>query len=260
MPRIPRLRRDGPEEPSPEAQTQADAPDGAPHDQATTAFAAGEAPTTQLPAVSAGDPLAAPAAPPADGAQAPGPGAAVDGVPTAGGTDAPTPLAEHPPAPASPGFAERTRMRRRLRYLRRLRELAFRDLGGLVFDLHRFGRQRDELVTGKLDALAAIDAELRTLESALHDRRTLHELREPGIAACPRCATLHGSDANFCPGCGTPLRGTVLRSAGAVSIAPADEPVAQQPPTPAPESPPPGDAAPVTEERRDDAPPAPPAP
>ena len=248
MPRIPRLRRDGPAEPSPEAQTQADAPDGAPHDQATTAFAAGEAPTTQLPAVSgavtSGDPLAAPA--------------------SADGTDAPAPPAEDPPAAASPGFAERTRMRRRLRYLRRLRELAFRDLGGLVFDLHRFGRQRDELVTGKLDALAAIDAELRTLESALHDRRTLHELREPGIAACPRCATLHGSDANFCPGCGTPLRGTVLRSAGALSIGPADEPAASQPaastPMPAPESPPPGDAAPASVERRDDAPPAPPAP
>ena len=245
MPRIPRLRRDVPNEPSPEPQTQADAPDGAPHDQATTAFAPGEAPTTQLPAlggaVTSGDPLAgsAPAAPP-------GPGAPADGVPTAGGTDAPTPLAEHPPAAPSPGFAERTRMRRRLRYLRRLRELAFRDLGGLVFDLHRFGRQRDELVTGKLDALAAIDAELRTLEAALNDRRTLHELREPGIAACPRCATLHGSDANFCPGCGTPLRGTVLRSAGAVSIAPADDAAGQQ------QQQPPAPAA--------DAPPAPPAP
>lgn len=259
MPRIPRLRSDEPQKPSPEAQTQAGAPDGAPHDHATTAFAPGEAPTTQLPtvggAVTAGDPLAAPASPPADGAQAPGPGAPADGVPAAGGTDAPTPLAEHPPAAPSPGFAERTRMRRRLRYLRRLRELAFRDLGGLVFDLHRFERQRDELVTGKLDALAAIDTELRTLEGALNDRRTLHELREPGIAACPRCATLHGSDANFCPGCGTPLRGTVLRSAGAVSVAPADEPPPQQPP--GPESPPPADTAPAAEERRGDAPPAP---
>ena len=222
MPRIPRLRGDEPEQPSPEAQTRAEAPEGAPQDQPTTSFAAGDAPTTQLPtlsgAVTAGDPLAAP-----------GPGAPTDGVATGGGTDAPEPLAEHPPAPSAPGFAERTRMRRRLRYLRRLRELAFRDLGGLVFDLHRFGRRRDELVTGKLDALSAIDGELRTLETALDERRTLHELREPGIAACPRCATLHGSDANFCPGCGTPLRGTVLRSAGAVSIAPEPAPAPAAP-------------------------------
>jgi hypothetical protein len=27
-------------------------------------------------------------------------------------------------------------------------------------------------------------------------------LREVGIAACPRCAAIHGSDDRFCPGCG----------------------------------------------------------
>jgi hypothetical protein len=130
----------------------------------------------------------------------------------------------------APSFAERTRMRRRLRYLRRLRELAFRDLGGLTFDLHRFGRDRRDLVAAKLDALTAIDRELRALETGLNDRRALHELHEPGIAACPRCATLHGSDANFCPGCGTPLRGTVVREAAAVSITPIEQP--QQPTQP----------------------------
>ena len=280
MPRIPRLRGEKPEEPSSAEQTPADAPDSAPQDQPTTQFAPGDAPTTQLPAlsgaVSAGDPTAPAAVTSGDplAAPAPGPGVPADGVPTAGGTDTPEPIAERPPAAASPGFAERARMRRRLRYLRRLRELAFRDLGGLVFDLHRFGRRRDELVLGKLDALAAIDTELRALETALDDRRTLLELREPGIAACPRCATLHGSDANFCPGCGTPLRGTVVRSAGAVSIAPADPAAPQPDPVPAPEptavhdtpaepDPPAPQVEPVAEpQRRDDEPPAaaPPAP
>jgi hypothetical protein len=130
--------------------------------------------------------------------------------------------AEQAPPDATPRFRERTRMRRRLRYLRRLRELAFRDLGGLVFDLHRFGRERADLVTQKLDALSRIDGELRTLEGALRDRRELTELREPGIAACPRCQTLHDTDANFCPGCGAPLRGRAPSNPTAVSVAPAD--------------------------------------
>src|SRR3954465_7183717 len=106
-----------------------------------------------------------------------------------------------------PGFRERSRMRRRLRYLRRIRELGFRDSGGLVFDLDRFGRQRDDLVRAKLDALGAVDTELRALEVALDDVRPLHELRESGVAACARCGGLHGSETNFCPPGGRPLHG-----------------------------------------------------
>jgi hypothetical protein len=114
---------------------------------------------------------------------------------------------DDPATPSAPGFRARGRMRRRLRFLRRVRELGFRDLGGLVFDQHRFGRPDDELVRGKLAALATIDAELRALQAALDDARPITELREPGVAACPRCGALHGTDARFCPSCGSPLRG-----------------------------------------------------
>jgi ribosomal protein L40E len=110
-------------------------------------------------------------------------------------------------APTRPSFRDRGRLRRRLRYLRRVRELGFRDLGGLAFDLHRFRRRNDELVLGKLAALDAVDRELRAIERVLDDRRDIVELREPGIAACPRCGALHGSDANFCPQCGTQFSG-----------------------------------------------------
>lgn len=123
-----------------------------------------------------------------------------------------------PTVPPEPGFRDRGRLRRRLRHLRRVRELGFRDLGGLVFDLHRFGRRGDELVAQKLQALAAVDRELRALERALHDQRPFHELREPGLAACPRCAAIHGSDARFCPSCGTSLRGPL--AVGEVGDAP----------------------------------------
>ncbi len=121
---------------------------------------------------------------------------------------APAPAGVEPtPKLDRPGFRERSRLRRRLRYLRRVRELGFRDLGGLVFDLDRFGRAREDLVRAKLDALGAVDAELRALEPALDDVRPFHELREPGIAACARCGALHGSDARFCPACGLELAG-----------------------------------------------------
>jgi hypothetical protein len=106
---------------------------------------------------------------------------------------------------ASPGFAEQGRMRRRMRFLRKARELAYRDLGGLVFDLYRFGQRHDELVSAKLGALALLDAELRSIEHALNEHRGVTVLREAGVAACPRCAAVHSSADRFCPSCGMPI-------------------------------------------------------
>jgi hypothetical protein len=103
------------------------------------------------------------------------------------------------------GFSARGRARRRVRFLRKARELAYRDLGGLVFNLHRFGQRNDPLVVAKLSMLDRIDAELRALESALEQRQTVTVLREAGIIACPRCAAIHGSEDRFCPNCGLPV-------------------------------------------------------
>lgn len=112
----------------------------------------------------------------------------------------PVPDEDTPTGP--PGFGERGRMRRRARFLRKARELAYRDLGGLVFDLHRFGKRNDTLVLAKLDTIGRIDSELRALEAALSERHPVTVLREAGVAACPRCAAIHGSDDRFCPNCG----------------------------------------------------------
>ncbi len=115
-----------------------------------------------------------------------------------------------------PGFSSRGQARRRARFLRKARELAYRDLGGLVFNLHRFGQRNDALVLGKLATLGHIDAELRTIETALADRRPITVLREAGITACPRCAAIHGSEDRFCPNCGLPMaRDVDLPVAGA---------------------------------------------
>lgn len=165
---------------------------------------------------------------------------------------APDPLApaglEVGPEPprAAPSFKDRGRLRRRLRYLRRVRELGFRDLGGLVFDLHRFGRDGGHLVQGKLESLSAVDVELRALETVLEDRHDVTVLREPGIAACPRCAALHGSDANFCPNCGLAFSGpqsmATLAEPGGVAPQPA-------PPDAVPDAPPWTEDAPTSVQR-----------
>src|SRR4051812_7512963 len=118
-------------------------------------------------------------------------------------TDAEAPTVVEPPAAPPPTtWRARGRARRRLRYLRAARELALRDLGGLIFDLRRFERDRPDLVAAKIDALTELDRERRTLEDALDDRRDVDVLRLPGLASCPRCGTLLGSDARFCSSCG----------------------------------------------------------
>ncbi|WP_027006028.1 zinc ribbon domain-containing protein [Conexibacter woesei] len=142
----------------------------------------------------------------------------------------PAGLAPEDVAPSRPSFRDRGRLRRRLRYLRRVRELGFRDLGGLAFDLHRFGRRNDDLVLGKLAALDAVDRELRAIERVLNERRDILELREPGVAACPRCGALHGSDARFCPQCGIAFSGplAMVEVGGVAQPAPEAAPIATQ--------------------------------
>jgi hypothetical protein len=135
----------------------------------------------------------------------------------------------HAPAPQSqpferPGFRARGQLRRRLRYLRRMRELGLRDVGGLVFDLDRFGRSRDDLVREKLVALAAIDAELSAVGGALDQDASFAELREIGIAPCPACAALLPSDARFCSACGVRVdRGEATVATAFATAAPLDD-------------------------------------
>ena len=183
-----------------------------------------EAPRAGQPAPAATTPNGAPAHDPAGPTDA-GPGARAAGATSAGaatGGAAPAGVDPQAVAEAGPSFRERGRLRRRLRFLRRLRELGFRDLGGLVFDQHRFGRPDDELVRGKLTALAAVDAELRALERALHDHVPITELREPGISACARCGAIMASDARFCSACGAPAGG--VRAIPGVTARAADSP------------------------------------
>jgi hypothetical protein len=137
------------------------------------------------------------------------------------------PAAEVVETTGSASFRDRGRLRRRLRFLRRARELAFRDVGGLIFDMRRFERDRPDLVEAKISALTAVDQELRALERVLDDRRPIHELREPGLSSCPRCGALHASEDNFCPRCGLQFGGSqAMGEVGGAIAAPPQAPPA----------------------------------
>ena len=108
---------------------------------------------------------------------------------------------------APPTTRRRSRLRRRLRHLRRVRELLLRDLGGYVLEVHKSGAEgaASGVVEGKLDRLRAVDTEIRELESTLDDRRPL-VVREVGIGGtCTHCGEIFGSEARFCWACGNPV-------------------------------------------------------
>ncbi|MDW5593973.1 hypothetical protein VSS74_06490, partial [Conexibacter stalactiti] len=154
-----------------------------------------------------------------------------------GATPATAESAPEQPVERRPGFRERGRMRRRLRYLRRLRELQVRDLGGLAFDLRRFERKRDDLVAQKVDQIRACDDELHALETALEERRDVRDVRLPGIGgSCPRCFSIYGSSDRFCAHCGAALGG--LAQGPAQVAAPLAPPAAPAAPLPGGSAPP----------------------
>ena len=160
--------------------------------------------------------------------------------------------ADHGPVPAGadldgvigerPTTRRRGRLRRRLRHLRRIREMLLRDLGGFVFEMRRADEpgMGEAILEAKLERLHAVQAELRELEDILDDH-TATVLREPGVGGtCPLCHELYGSDARFCSSCGTPVAPGAVRPV--VSTTPTDLPAREsmwpavsQEPEPAPE-------------------------
>jgi hypothetical protein len=125
-------------------------------------------------------------------------------------------------------------MRRRLRYLRHARELAYRDLGGLMFELWRFSRSREDLVLAKLQRLSEIETEIVSLEVALEEAGDVLVVHEPGVAACPNCGELHGTGANFCPNCGWAFgaAAAAVPASAPAPAAPGGSPPAEPPPAP----------------------------
>jgi len=162
-------------------------PDGAPTAE-TSAAVASSAKTTELPAGTAAVVADAPVH------------RADPGVPA--GLDA---------AGAAPRVVtgRRGRLRRRLRYLRRARELMLRDLGGLLYEVHRTGdgdvTAHTATIGAKVERLAGLDAEAAAIETTLGATRGEAIVFEPGVGgACDVCGELYGSAARFCSHCGAP--------------------------------------------------------
>jgi len=147
---------------------------------------------------------------------APAHGSAPDGP-------APSEDGQRLPAGAAPEDVERRavtgrrgKLRRRARFLRRARELALRDLGGLVYEARRREQDPGKLAQEKVDKLLALDAELTELDAALGTPRGETVLREPGVGGtCVRCGELHASDATFCANCGANLAEAAREAAAA---------------------------------------------
>ena len=134
---------------------------------------------------------------------------------------------------APPGSARRGKLRRRLRYLRHVRELLLRDLGGFTYEIHRTASGTPQeghrkLAEAKANRIAALDAEVGDIEARLGVAHAETLLREPGIGGtCPECGELYASDARFCARCGLPLdaKARAMREASVAAAAqPTPEP------------------------------------
>src|SRR5215218_10962822 len=121
--------------------------------------------------------------------------------------DPAVPAGLDPAEPVATPAGRRGRLRRRLRYLRRARALMLRDLGGLLYEVHRSGGGNVEahatVLTAKVQRISGLDAEAHALETALASPRPDALVFEPGIGGtCPNCGELFSSAAHFCTNCG----------------------------------------------------------
>jgi hypothetical protein len=124
------------------------------------------------------------------------------------GTDVPAGIDRDVEPNANAGSRERGRMRRRLREVRRLREAALLELGALVLEAHRHGRDDSPVIARKAAEAETLDAEAHALADALGTDAGVETVVAAGVAGpCPTCGTLSATSARFCSACGTPLDG-----------------------------------------------------
>ena len=156
-----------------------------------------------------------------------GPAAAPAAAPT---SEVPAPAIERDPdtpagleagAAVAPPAGRPGRLRRRLRYLRRARELMLRDLGGLVYEVHRSGggdySGHGAVIGSKVARLTSLDAESDAIEAALAAPRSETVVFQPGVGGtCDFCGELYSSAARFCSHCGSPT-GSAVRATAAVA-------------------------------------------
>src|SRR5437660_7351839 len=135
----------------------------------------------------------------------------------------PSQAPRRPPPP--PGV-----LRRERRALLKFREERLRDLGGLVFEMYRRDRFREDLVVERCAELLELEGRLEELDSLLSfARHRTPQLRcacgaplawgahfcpncgrpagERAVVACPACGHALPADARFCASCGSAAGG-----------------------------------------------------
>ena len=95
----------------------------------------------------------------------------------------------------SPGL-----LRRERRGYARLREQRIRDLGGLVLEMYRQDRFRQDLVYEHAKEVVAIEERLFQIDQLLVAASSRR--RAPAAEACPQCGAPRVPGANFCASCG----------------------------------------------------------
>jgi hypothetical protein len=116
--------------------------------------------------------------------------------PAAGGeaTPPPAPAPRRRPALPSPG-----RLRRERRNLLRIREQLIRDIGGLVLEMYRQDRFRQDLIYEHAAEIVVLEERLREMDELL---AAASNRRGAAGARCEQCGTPLYSGARFCPSCG----------------------------------------------------------
>lgn len=127
--------------------------------------------------------------------------------------------AEREESAKRPGSRERGAIRRRLRQQRKLRDAMLMELGALVMEAHRHGRDDAAVIKSKAAEAATVDAETVALAETLAEGGDLGRLAATGLAApCPSCGTLVAARARFCERCGADLEARAAQSADAMAV------------------------------------------
>jgi hypothetical protein len=116
--------------------------------------------------------------------------------PAAGGEATP------PRAPRRRPLPPAGHLRRERRNLLRLREQQIRDIGGLVLEMYRQDRFRQDLIYEQAAEIVALEERLHEVDEllvAVSNRRCAAGSR------CEQCGTPLYPGARFCPSCGRPV-------------------------------------------------------
>lgn len=117
------------------------------------------------------------------------------------------------PAPQRRSLPPPGVIRRERRAAGKLREEKLRDLGGLIVEMYRQDRFREDLLTERCNDLLALDARLRELDEMFDAARRRVPAGRCACGAplpwsshfCPNCGRPAGEAVVACDGCGHPL-------------------------------------------------------